>query len=163
MFETLSLGSGISAMDRIICILERGTLINKFFSRKKPENKFLILRRETRQLLWSSVSQDSRSSHEGCMEMREIREIRPGKQSKEFDKWPDEARRVDVKCCFVVYYGSDFKLKSFSVAAISEKECDLWLKGLKHLTTDTNNSPYPLQTERWLRKEFYALENSKDT
>lgn len=118
MFEPHSLGAGISAMDRIICILERGTLINKFFSRKKPENKYLILRRETRQLLWSSVSQESRSSYEGCMELREIREIRTGKQSKEFDKWPEEARRVDVKCCFVVYYGSEFKLKSFSVAGM---------------------------------------------
>lgn len=50
MFETLSLGAGIGAMERIICILERGTLITKYYSRKKPENKFLILRRETRQV-----------------------------------------------------------------------------------------------------------------
>lgn len=50
MFE-MSLGaSGLGAMERIICILERGTLITKFYSRKKPENKFLTLRRETRQV-----------------------------------------------------------------------------------------------------------------
>lgn len=48
-------------------------------------------------------------------------------------------------------------------AAISEKECELWLQGLKYLTADTISSPYPLQVERWLRKEFYALENTKDT
>lgn len=49
----MSLGSGgsaLNAMERIICILERGTLITKFYSRKKPESKFLILRRETRQV-----------------------------------------------------------------------------------------------------------------
>lgn len=51
MFDSLSLGnSGLGAMDRIICILERGTLITKFYTRKKPEPKFLILRRETRQV-----------------------------------------------------------------------------------------------------------------
>lgn len=50
MFE-MSLGSsGLNAMERIICLLERGTLITKFYSRKKPESKFLILRRETRQV-----------------------------------------------------------------------------------------------------------------
>lgn len=52
MFDSLSLGanSGLGAMDRIICILERGTLITKFYTRKKPEPKFLTLRRETRQV-----------------------------------------------------------------------------------------------------------------
>lgn len=95
--------------------------------------------------------------------MREIKEIRAGKNSKEFDKWPDEARRMDTKSCFIILYGSEFKLKSFAVVAHSEKECDLWLQGLRYMTMDTINSPYPLQVERWLRKEFYILENSKDT
>lgn len=25
---------------------------------------------------------------------------------------------------------------------------------------DTTNAPYPLQVERWLRKEYYAIENA---
>lgn len=95
--------------------------------------------------------------------MREIKEIRAGKNSKEFDKWPDESRRVDMKACFVVFYGSEFKLKSLAIVAHSEKECDLWLQGLRFMMADTINSPYSLQVERWLRKEFYALESSKDT
>lgn len=46
--------------------------------------------------------------------------------------------------------------------ALSEKECELWVKGLKHLVQDTVNAPYPLQVERWLRREFYAMENSRE-
>lgn len=95
--------------------------------------------------------------------MREIKEIRVGKNSKEFDKWPDEARRHDLKACFVVMYGSEFKLKSLAVVAHTEKECDMWLQGLRSMTTDTMASPYPLHVERWLRKEFYGMEHSKDT
>lgn len=49
------------------------------------------------------------------------------------------------------------------ISALSEKECELWIKGLRHLVQDTINAPYPLQVERWLRKEFYTMENSRET
>ena len=48
---------------------------------------------------------------------RDIKEIRKGKGSKDFDKWPDEARRVDQRLCFIVYYGNDFKLRTLSVVS----------------------------------------------
>ena len=47
--------------------------------------------------------------------LREVREIRLGKNSKDFDKWPEEARKYDTSLCFVIFYGSDFKLKTLSV------------------------------------------------
>lgn len=49
------------------------------------------------------------------------------------------------------------------ISALSEKECELWIKGLRYLVQDTITAPYPLQVERWLRKEFYAMENSRET
>ena len=33
----------------------------------------------------------------------------------------------------MVFYGREFNLKSLSVVALSETECDYWLKGLEHL------------------------------
>lgn len=48
-------------------------------------------------------------------------------------------------------------------SAFSEKECELWVRGLRHLVPDTIESPYPLQVERWLRKEFYSMENNRET
>ena len=47
--------------------------------------------------------------------------------------------------------------------ALSEKEAGIWVKGLKYLVSDINHSSYPLQVERWLRKEFYAMENPNKT
>ncbi len=48
--------------------------------------------------------------------MREVKEIRLGKYSKNFDKWPEESKKHDSMRCFVIFYGSEFKLKVFSVA-----------------------------------------------
>lgn len=48
-------------------------------------------------------------------------------------------------------------------SALSEKECELWVKGLRYLVKDTINAPYPLQVQVWLRREFYAMENSSET
>lgn len=151
-----------------ICIfLERGTLITKYYLKKRCEKKVLSLRRETRQILVNPISAAPsastnnvvRNSFEFALELREVKEIRFGKNSKDFDKW-EESKKVDYQKCFVISYGNEFKLKTFSVIAHSEKECEMWIKGLKYMVHDTNHSPYPLQVERWLRKEFYAMENA---
>lgn len=148
-----------------ICIsLERGTIITKFFPRRRPEKKFLLLRRETRQLIWASPNAtNTRTNYEGCLELREVKEVRFGKNGKDFEKWPEEAKKNEFKKCFVVFFGNDFKLRSLSVVALSEKECEMWVKGLKYIINDTINSPYSLQVERWLRKEFYQLQNTNNT
>uniref|UniRef100_A0A182SGK4 Phosphoinositide phospholipase C n=1 Tax=Anopheles maculatus TaxID=74869 RepID=A0A182SGK4_9DIPT len=157
-------GSGTSClaalgeMEQIICQLERGTLIQKFYPRKRPEKKTLMLRRETRQIIWSSVQTNGRSNYEGSLELREVKEVRLGKKSKDFEKWPEEAKKSEPRKCFVILHGNDFKLRTVSIVAFSEKEADMWLKGLKYLISDTITSPYWLQIERWLRREFYLME-----
>jgi phosphatidylinositol phospholipase C gamma-1 len=41
----------ILEMEQIISQLERGTIVTRFFPRKKPEKKTLMIRRETRQIV----------------------------------------------------------------------------------------------------------------
>lgn len=43
----------IPEMEQIISQLERGTVVTKFFARKKAEKKTLMIRRETRQIVWA--------------------------------------------------------------------------------------------------------------
>jgi phosphatidylinositol phospholipase C gamma-1 len=163
--------------EQICNYLERGTLITKYYQKKRPEKKYLSLRRETRQILVSQLSAASsassssssssnatstttaRNNYDFALELREVKEMRFGKHSKDFDKW-EESKKVDQQKCFVILYGNEFKLKTFSVVAHSEKECDMWVKGIKYMLADTINSPYPLQVERWLRKEFYGMETT---
>lgn len=48
-FSTLSLPS-LGEMEQTVCMLERGTIITKYYPRRRPEQKTLMLRRETRQV-----------------------------------------------------------------------------------------------------------------
>lgn len=178
----MSLLPSLGEIEQILIQLESSTVIQKFYSRKRPEKKKLTLRRETRQVWKFSIvtylisttnklyfqvtwgaSSGSRSNYEGAVELREVKEIRWGKSSKDFEKWPEESKKMEMKKCFVVFYGTEFKLRSLSVVALSEREAGIWVKGLKYLVSDINHSSYPLQVERWLRKEFYAMENSNKT
>ena len=53
-----------------------------------------------------------------AVDIREIREVREGIGSKDFERQPEELRKLDQFCCFVIYYGPDFKLKTLSVAGM---------------------------------------------
>ena len=52
-----------------------------------------------------------------AVDIREIKEVRIGTDSKDFERQQLELRKID-QFCFVVYYGSEFKLKTLSVAGI---------------------------------------------
>lgn len=112
-----SSGSGyIPEMEQIISQLERGTLVTKFCWRRKAERKTLAIRRETRQIVWSKTATGPKSTYDGAVDLREVKEIRLGKNSKDFDKWPDDAKKFDTMKCFVIFYGSEFKLRVLSIA-----------------------------------------------
>lgn len=40
----------LGEMEETVCMLERGTIITKYYPRRRPEQKTLMLRRETRQV-----------------------------------------------------------------------------------------------------------------
>ncbi|XP_012280746.1 1-phosphatidylinositol 4,5-bisphosphate phosphodiesterase gamma-1 isoform X2 [Orussus abietinus] len=143
-------------MEHVISQLERGTVVIKFFARKRPERKTLIVKRSTRQIIWSK---SATSPVDGLIEISEIREIRIGKASKNFEKWSADANKLDDLRCFVIYYGSEFRLNSISVCAFSERECDMWVNGLRYLIRDTIEAPYHVHVQWWLRKEFDNMKN----
>lgn len=111
-----SSGSGyIPEMEQIISQLERGTLVTKYSWRKKPERKTLAIRRETKQLIWTRPACNSKPSFDAAVNLSEVKEIRLGTGSKDFERWPDESKKIENKC-FVVYYGVEFKLRVLSIA-----------------------------------------------
>ncbi|XP_022652107.1 1-phosphatidylinositol 4,5-bisphosphate phosphodiesterase gamma-1-like isoform X2 [Varroa jacobsoni] len=155
--------TGISEMEQIIRKLEIGITLIKFFQKGRPDKRRFFVKNETRQLFWSREGQAGRYIDEGCLDLREVKEIREGPNSKLFERWPDDAKRWDPKACFVILYGSSFRLKCLSCVATSVADCELWVRGLRYLVEDTVGAPYPLQVERWLRKEFYTMTNSRET
>ncbi|XP_051488746.1 1-phosphatidylinositol 4,5-bisphosphate phosphodiesterase gamma-1 isoform X2 [Apus apus] len=141
--------------------LEVGTVMTLFYSKKsqRPERKTFQVKLETRQVTWSRGSEKI----EGAVDIREIKEIRPGKNSRDFDRYQeDPCFRLDQSHCFVVLYGTEFRLKTLSLQATSEDEVNMWIKGLNWLVADTLRAPTPLQIERWLRKQFYSLDRNRE-
>ncbi|XP_017678049.1 PREDICTED: 1-phosphatidylinositol 4,5-bisphosphate phosphodiesterase gamma-1 [Lepidothrix coronata] len=141
--------------------LEVGTVMTLFYSKKsqRPERKTFQVKLETRQVTWSRGSEKV----EGAVDIREIKEIRPGKNSRDFDRYQeDPCFRPDQSHCFVVLYGTEFRLKTLSLQATSEDEVNMWIKGLNWLVADTLRAPTPLQIERWLRKQFYSLDRNRE-
>ena len=51
--------------------------------------------------------------------IREIKEIRRGINSRDFEKNPEQTKKLDVNCCLVIFYGTEFKLKTLSCAGKS--------------------------------------------
>lgn len=54
---------------------------------------------------------------DSAVDIREIKEIRPGQKSRDFDRHGDDSSiRVEPAYCFVILYGTEFRLKSLSLA-----------------------------------------------
>lgn len=49
------------------------------------------------------------------VDLKDAKEVRYGRKSKEFDRWPDELKKFESSKCFVLFYGNEFKLKTLSV------------------------------------------------
>uniref|UniRef100_T1IHK2 1-phosphatidylinositol 4,5-bisphosphate phosphodiesterase gamma n=1 Tax=Strigamia maritima TaxID=126957 RepID=T1IHK2_STRMM len=147
-------------IEQTLRALEGGSVMVKFFPRRRPERRSFSVKLETRQIIWQRTV--GKYAYEGSVDLREVKEVRPGKVSRDFERWPDECKKVEPSLCFVVFYGCEFRLKTLSVAAMTAQECEQWIKGLTYLASDTISSSYPLQVERWLRKEFYNMENNRN-
>ncbi|XP_072259304.1 1-phosphatidylinositol 4,5-bisphosphate phosphodiesterase gamma-1 [Pyxicephalus adspersus] len=141
--------------------LEVGTVMTLYYSKKsqKPERRTFQVKLETRQVIWSRGA----DKVEGAVDIREIKEIRLGKNSRDFDRYLEDATvRLETDHCFVILYGTEFRLKTLSLQATSEEEVNMWIKGLNWLLQDTLQAPTPLQIERWLRKQFYSLDRNRE-
>ncbi|XP_068175043.1 1-phosphatidylinositol 4,5-bisphosphate phosphodiesterase gamma-1-like isoform X2 [Antennarius striatus] len=145
---------------RILHSLETGTVMTVFYQKKsqRPERRTFQIKQDTRQIVWSRTP----DKIEGEVDIREIRELRLGKGSRDFERYPEEARKLDAAHCFIVLYGLEFRLRTLSLAAFSEEEVNMWIAGLTWLMTDTQRAPAPLQIDRWLRKQFEVMDRSHE-
>uniref|UniRef100_A0A672G214 Phosphoinositide phospholipase C n=1 Tax=Salarias fasciatus TaxID=181472 RepID=A0A672G214_SALFA len=135
--------------------LEMGTVMTVFYQKKsqRPERRTFQVRQDTRQIVWSRNPDKT----EGEIDIREIRELRLGKGSRDFERYPEEARKLDSAHCFIILYGLEFRLRTLSVAAFSEEEVSMWVTGLNWLMVDTQRAPAPQQTDRITVKDVKTL------
>ena len=108
-------------------------------------------------IVWQKAL-SGKNSFDGCIDIREIKEVRRGKNSRDFDKSSDETSGLVAEKCFVIYYGSEFNLQCLSIVTLGVEECSNWIKGLKYLMQDAAQATYGLTLQRWFRKCFYEME-----
>uniref|UniRef100_A0A8D1GHU5 1-phosphatidylinositol 4,5-bisphosphate phosphodiesterase gamma n=1 Tax=Sus scrofa TaxID=9823 RepID=A0A8D1GHU5_PIG len=123
--------------------LELGTVMTVFSFRKStPERRTVQVIMETRQVAWSKTA----DKIEGFLDIMEIKEIRPGKNSKDFER--AKAVRQKEDCCFTIFYGTQFVLSTLSLAADSKEDAMKWLSGLKILHQEVMSASTPTVIER---------------
>jgi phosphatidylinositol phospholipase C gamma-1 len=70
------LPSFITEMEQIISQLERGTVVTKFYPRKRPERKTLMIRRETRQVVWARTAATRTFESAGMYDLNSQSQVR---------------------------------------------------------------------------------------
>uniref|UniRef100_A0A671WKF0 Phosphoinositide phospholipase C n=1 Tax=Sparus aurata TaxID=8175 RepID=A0A671WKF0_SPAAU len=138
---------------RILHSLEMGTVMTVFYQKKsqRPERRTFQIKQDMRQIVWSR----NPDKMEGELDIREIRELRLGKGSRDFERYPEEARKLDTAHCFIVLYGLEFRLRTLSLAGQS------WLLVIITLSDSCFLFLNPSLC-RWLRKQFEVMDRNHE-
>nr|XP_039265386.1 1-phosphatidylinositol 4,5-bisphosphate phosphodiesterase gamma-1-like isoform X1 [Styela clava] len=141
-------------LESVLRRIEMGNLMKKFSAKKtRSEDCTFQVNLLTRCMTWSRRN----GIAEGSVNIREIKEIRKGKVSRDFERLIDESRHIDPDMCFIILYGQDFTLKLMSIAANNPEDVDVWIKGLSYLVHNSVTASYFSQLGWWLRREFEQI------
>nr|XP_057932323.1 1-phosphatidylinositol 4,5-bisphosphate phosphodiesterase gamma-2 [Doryrhamphus excisus]XP_057932325.1 1-phosphatidylinositol 4,5-bisphosphate phosphodiesterase gamma-2 [Doryrhamphus excisus] len=135
--------------------MEMGMVMTVF--RQKAERLTVQVIMETRQVAWTRTAEKT----DGVLALFEIREVRPGRNSKDFERFKDGKDKHDDNTCFTIFYGSQFVLSTLSLGADSVEDAHKWLLGLEMLVEETLATPTPVVIESWLRKKMYSVNQTK--
>uniref|UniRef100_A0A8C2BDR9 Phosphoinositide phospholipase C n=1 Tax=Cyprinus carpio TaxID=7962 RepID=A0A8C2BDR9_CYPCA len=132
--------------------LEMGIVMTVY--RQRMERLTVQVIMETRQVAWTRTANKT----EGVLDLFEIREVRPGKNSKDFDRFKDSKDKyTDPNSCFTIFYGSQFVLNTLSLGADSVEDAEKWLTGLELLRQETLAAHTPEIIERYTHTHTHTL------
>ncbi|KAM9808134.1 LOW QUALITY PROTEIN: 1-phosphatidylinositol 4,5-bisphosphate phosphodiesterase gamma-2 [Neosynchiropus ocellatus] len=135
--------------------MEMGVVMTVF--RQRLERLAVQVIMETRQVAWTRTADKT----DRVLDLFEIRELRPGRNSKDFERFRDGKDKHEEASCFTIFYGSQFVLNTLSLGADSAEEAQKWLTGLGMLVEETLAAPTPVLIESWLRKQMYSINQTK--
>uniref|UniRef100_A0A673BF19 Phosphoinositide phospholipase C n=1 Tax=Sphaeramia orbicularis TaxID=375764 RepID=A0A673BF19_9TELE len=131
--------------------MEMGVVMTVF--RQKAERLTVQVIMETQQVAWTRTADKT----DGVLDLFEIREVRPGRNSKDFERFKDGKDKHEENSCFTIFYGSQFVLNTLSLGADSVDEAQKWLVGLELLRQETLAAPTPVLIESISMKELKTL------
>uniref|UniRef100_A0A8C1L4Y7 Phosphoinositide phospholipase C n=1 Tax=Cyprinus carpio TaxID=7962 RepID=A0A8C1L4Y7_CYPCA len=136
--------------------LEMGIVMTVY--RQRMERLTVQVIMETRQVAWTRTANKT----EGVLDLFEIREVRPGKNSKDFDRFKDSKDKyTDPNSCFTIFYGSQFVLNTLSLGGMCVFLYILhFLTLIKSLYCHSTICPSVI-CNIWLRKQMYSVNQTK--
>ncbi|ESN93887.1 hypothetical protein HELRODRAFT_88112 [Helobdella robusta] len=138
-------------------MMDNGSIMTRYSRKKTYDGQLIKIKLETKEIVWP---RSTAPRAEESVDLREVKEIRKSKISKDFERVPEEVNKLDRNQCLVILYGSKFNLKTLSLHVPHPLSTEKWFKGLQSLVNETKKAKNPLKIERWLRKEFYKMEKN---
>ncbi|XP_056381806.1 1-phosphatidylinositol 4,5-bisphosphate phosphodiesterase gamma-2 isoform X2 [Hyla sarda] len=136
--------------------LELGTVMTIYnYKTSKPERRTVQVIMETFQVAWNKTA----DKLEGFLDLSEIKEIRQGKNCRDFER--GKVSRLKEDCCFTIFYGSQFVLNTLSLETDSVTDAEKWKCGLNILLDEVNLASTPTIIESWLRKQIYSVDQTR--
>ncbi|XP_035703726.1 1-phosphatidylinositol 4,5-bisphosphate phosphodiesterase gamma-1-like isoform X2 [Folsomia candida] len=126
----------------------------RYYLKKKSEQVFLSYKADTAEI---SLKLSKTGKIDCAVSLYEIKEIRPGKNSKDFERWAVETKKVDPCNCFVIFYGTEFRLKTLSVVVDNRKDAENWIKCLDYLIDIRRSDFYLTKLDVWMLKEYESF------
>lgn len=128
-----------------------GMPLTRVFIKSRPQTADFRYKEESGLWVWRVAGQ---VAYADSVDMREVREVRLGLKSKEFEK--NASYKPDM--ALVVLFGNEFRLKTLSLVASSKKECEFVVCRLRELAEQVQGDSDLQQRKRWLWKEFTLLD-----
>uniref|UniRef100_A0A4W4FF80 1-phosphatidylinositol 4,5-bisphosphate phosphodiesterase gamma n=1 Tax=Electrophorus electricus TaxID=8005 RepID=A0A4W4FF80_ELEEL len=128
--------------------LEMGIVMTVY--RQKMERLTVQVIMETRQVAWTRTAEKT----DGVLDLFEIREVRPGRNFKDFERFKDNKDKHQDSMCFTIFYGSQFVLNTLSLGGehlLSYSKCGALLRFGNRA----------LRITCWLRKQMYSVDQTK--
>ncbi|XP_046545960.1 1-phosphatidylinositol 4,5-bisphosphate phosphodiesterase gamma-1-like [Haliotis rubra] len=139
--------------------LERGVVVTVFCSsKKKPENVTLRAILETKEVI-CILYEGGKPEYRVYLPF--VKEVRPGLNTPDFERWPDEAAKYDPNMALGIFHGLEFNLSCLSIVALDPSDYPALKEGITQLIREAMVSSYQIQKERWLWKEFYKIQKNE--
>uniref|UniRef100_A0A673BHN0 Phosphoinositide phospholipase C n=1 Tax=Sphaeramia orbicularis TaxID=375764 RepID=A0A673BHN0_9TELE len=111
--------------------MEMGVVMTVF--RQKAERLTVQVIMETQQVAWTRTADKT----DGVLDLFEIREVRPGRNSKDFERFKDGKDKHEENSCFTIFYGSQFVLNTLSLGGecqrLKQDPTELWANDLNQV------------------------------
>ncbi|XP_054162349.1 inactive phospholipase C-like protein 1 [Oppia nitens] len=147
-----------NALDCLQHMMNGSTLI-KVKASSRQYRRFFTLEEDLSAVRWLP---SSKKSSKAKLSIRNIREVRPGKNT-EVMKNKEIGGTYSEDCIFSVIHSDDFE--SLDLIALSPEEANIWVTGLNFLI-GLNKSPESLESrqkmrEKWLHQMFDAADSDQ--